>query len=52
MIHGSELRNHVKTSRIPVGQTFENHDALQKRPNPLFHEFHSRPSPKCQIFQK
>ncbi|CAB0004038.1 unnamed protein product [Nesidiocoris tenuis] len=52
IIHGSELRNHVKTSRIPVGQAFENHDVLQKRSNPLFHEFHSRPSPKCQIFQK
>ncbi|CAB0016072.1 unnamed protein product, partial [Nesidiocoris tenuis] len=47
-----------------------NHDVLPKRPNPLFREFHSRPSPnprelqncvvrlqtrpspKCQIFQK
>ncbi|CAB0011139.1 unnamed protein product, partial [Nesidiocoris tenuis] len=51
MIHGSELRNHVKTNRIPVGQAFENHDVLQKRPNPLFHEFHSRPSPNPREMQ-
>ncbi|CAA9999048.1 unnamed protein product, partial [Nesidiocoris tenuis] len=43
MTHPSVLRNHVKTSRFPVGQAFENHDVLQKRPNPLFHEFHCRP---------
>ncbi|CAA9993171.1 unnamed protein product [Nesidiocoris tenuis] len=51
MIHGSELRIHVKTSRIPVGQAFENHDVLQKRPNPLFHEFQSRPSPNPRELQ-
>ncbi|CAA9997597.1 unnamed protein product, partial [Nesidiocoris tenuis] len=40
-----------ESHRIPVGQAFENHDVLQKRPNPLFHEFHSRPSPNPRELQ-
>ncbi|CAB0014444.1 unnamed protein product, partial [Nesidiocoris tenuis] len=40
-----------RNTRIPVGQAFENHDVLQKRPKPLFHEFQSRPSPNPRELQ-